>query len=187
MKEKGSNVKDFWQSFKKAAIESGVNDTVAEWYVNWSQRFAKSIKGTPLRSRSKKDVMDFLHSLSIQKGMDEWQVRQAAKALEFLYRDFLNIDLGIDPEKYLRDEGSSKKNTESFIFKDTVISQQDIVSRYNKPMRVRPTHFTFWFYSLESLQFCQMCRSDPVVFAFVFANEKSQAAPSAFQQFAKGS
>jgi hypothetical protein len=47
MKEKASNAKNFWQSFKKAAIESGVKDTVAEWYVNWSQRFAKSIKGTP--------------------------------------------------------------------------------------------------------------------------------------------
>jgi len=33
-----------------------------------------------------------------------------------------------------------------------------------KPMRVRPTLFTFWFYSLESLQFCQMCRSDPIVY-----------------------
>ena len=34
MKEKGSNVNNFWRNFKKAAIESGVNDTVAEWYVN---------------------------------------------------------------------------------------------------------------------------------------------------------
>ena len=132
MKEKGNNVKEFWKNFKKAAIESGVKDTVAEGYVNWSQQFAESIKGIPLRSRSKKDVIDFLHKLSLQKGIDGWQVEQAAKALEFLYRDFLNIDLGVDPDKYLRDETSSKKNTGSFIFKDTVISQQDIVTRYKE-------------------------------------------------------
>ena len=132
MKEKGSNVKEFWKNFKKKAIESGVKDTAADFYVNWSQQFAESIKGTPLRSRSKKDVIDFLHKLSLQKGIDGWQVEQAAKALEFLYRDFLNIDLGVDPDKYLRDETSSKKNTGSFIFKDTVISQQDIVTRYKE-------------------------------------------------------
>jgi integron integrase len=132
MKEKASNDNNFWQSFKNAAIESGVKDTVAEWYVNWSQRFAKSIKGTPLRSRSKKDVMDFLHNLSLEGGIDEWQVKQAAKALRFLYRDFLNIELGIDPERYPRDEGGSKKNTGTFIFKDTAISREDIVSRYKE-------------------------------------------------------
>jgi len=82
---------------------------------------AKSIKGRRLRSRSKEDVTDFLHNLSLQGGIDEWQVKQAAKALECLYRDFLNIDLGIDPDKYLRDEGSSKTDTESFIFRDAAI------------------------------------------------------------------
>jgi len=69
--------------------------------------------------------MDFLHNLSLQKGIDEWQVKQAAKALEFLYRHFLNTDLGIDPDKYVRDEGSSKRNAGSFIFKDTGVNPID--------------------------------------------------------------
>ena len=43
MKEEDSNVKNFKQDFKEADIESGAQDKIAEWYVNWSQRFAKSI------------------------------------------------------------------------------------------------------------------------------------------------
>lgn len=130
IKEKGNNVKIFWENFKKAAIESGVNDTVAEWYVTWSQRFAKSIKGKPLRSRSKKEVIEFLNKLSLQKGINEWQVNQAAGALEFLYHDFLNIDLGMEWDRYLKDEVISKQNDRSFIFHDTVLSKKEIFNNY---------------------------------------------------------
>jgi len=45
MKEKGNNVNIFWLNFKKAAIESGVKDTVAEWYVNWSRRLPNRLRG----------------------------------------------------------------------------------------------------------------------------------------------
>ena len=51
MREKGNDVNSFWNDFKRTALESGVKDTVAEWYVKWSEQFAKSIKGKPLRSR----------------------------------------------------------------------------------------------------------------------------------------
>jgi len=94
--------------------------------------------------------MDFLHNLSLQKGIDEWQVKQAAKALKFLYRDFLNIDLGIDPDKYRRDEGSSKSNAGSFIFKDTAISRQDIVSRYKEVFDRFRSELRILHYSLRT-------------------------------------
>jgi hypothetical protein len=81
MREKGNDVNNFWNDFKRTALESGVKETVAEWYVKWSEQFAKSIKGKPLRSRKNEDVVDFLYNLSSEKGIDEWQVNQAAEAL----------------------------------------------------------------------------------------------------------
>ena len=132
MKEKGNDVNKFWNDFKKAALESGVKDTVVDWYVKWSERFARSIKGKPLRSCTKRDVIDFLHKLSFEKGIDERQVNQAAEALEYLYHSFLNIDIGLDRDKDLKDEGIAKKNKGSFIFKDTALSRQEMVNHYKE-------------------------------------------------------
>ncbi len=57
----------------------------ADWYVNWAQKFAISIKGKKLRSRSVKDIGGFLNGLEAQKGVEPWQVDQARKAVIFLY------------------------------------------------------------------------------------------------------
>jgi len=94
MEEKDNTVKGFWENYRKAAIESGEKITTAQWYVTWAQRFDKSIKGRPLQSCSQEDVEAFLCKLSGKKNIYEWQLKQAVKALIFLYRDFLNIDPG---------------------------------------------------------------------------------------------
>ena len=52
MKAKGSDVKNFWQNFKKAAIESGVQDKIAEWYVNcraWKGVLFKKVDFTVMK------------------------------------------------------------------------------------------------------------------------------------------
>jgi len=47
-----------WENFKEATIESGVEASVAEGYVNWCQRFGKSVKGLHLRHVQKKHRRD---------------------------------------------------------------------------------------------------------------------------------
>ena len=109
MEEKGNTVKGFWEDYKKAAIESGEKITTAQWYVNRVQRFAKSIKDRPLQSCSQEDVEAFFCNLSGKKNIYEWQIKQAVKALMFLYRDFLNIDPGIDFDRIIRSKSSLKE------------------------------------------------------------------------------
>ena len=110
MEEKGNDVNKFWNDFKRTALESGVKETVAEWYVKWSERFAKSIKGKPLRLRKKEDVVDFLYKLSLEKGIEQWQINQAAEALKCLYNSFLKMDLGLDRDKDQGDEGKDDQD-----------------------------------------------------------------------------
>jgi len=92
MEEKSNKVNTFWAAYYDAAIASGIPEKTAEWHVNWAQKFAISIKGKKLRSRSVKDICDFLKGLEVQKGIEPWQVDQARKALIFLYRDFFKLN-----------------------------------------------------------------------------------------------
>ena len=132
MEEKGNTVKGFWEDYKKAAIESGVKITTAQWYATWAQRFAKSIKGRPLQSCSQEDVEAFLCELSGKKNIYEWQIKQAVKALMFLYRDFLNIDPGIDFDRIIRSKSGLKEKEvpRQIIFRDSVQYKKEIEKRY---------------------------------------------------------
>ena len=95
MEEKPDKVNTFWVADYDAALASGLPEKTAEWYVNWAQKFAISIKGKKLRSRSVKDMGGFLKGLEVQKGIEPWQVDQARKALIFLYRDSFKLNLRI--------------------------------------------------------------------------------------------
>lgn len=74
MEEKPNKVNTFWAAYYDAALASGLPEKAAEWYVNWAQKFAVSVKGKKLRSRSGKDIGDFLKGLAVQKGIESWQV-----------------------------------------------------------------------------------------------------------------
>ncbi len=76
-------------------VDSGVAKAKAIWYVNWAQKFASSLKGKPLRSRSAEDVRRFPGSLEKQENTEPWQVKQARDSLAFLYRNFLKLDLRV--------------------------------------------------------------------------------------------
>jgi len=67
MEEKPNKVNTFWAAYYDAALASGLPEKTAEWYVNWAQKFAISIKGKKLRSRSIKDRGGFLKGLEVQK------------------------------------------------------------------------------------------------------------------------
>jgi hypothetical protein len=88
MEEKLDKVNAFWAAYYDAVLGSGLPKKAVEWYVNWAQEFAASMKGKKLRSRSGKDIGHFLKGLVVQKGIEPWEVDQARKALIFLYRDF---------------------------------------------------------------------------------------------------
>ena len=47
--QKPKNVNKFWMLYHDAVIGSGILEKIAEWYVNWAQRFALSMKGKKLR------------------------------------------------------------------------------------------------------------------------------------------
>jgi len=58
--QKPKNVNKFWMLYRDAVIGSGILEKTAEWYVNWAQRFALSMKGKKLRSCSSRDIHTFL-------------------------------------------------------------------------------------------------------------------------------
>ena len=93
-----NNVKKFWDSYLQAVIASGVPANTAEWYVKWSEKFARATRGKSLRERSAADIRKFLFELSIQRGIQPWQLQQAEEALVFLYEGFLKVDFG---DRYL--------------------------------------------------------------------------------------
>ena len=98
MGDGGKEVKDFWQVYRDIVVKTGVPVEKAGWYVRWAEKFAKSIKGKPLKVRTRQDVEMFLDDLKV-KG-SSWQVEQARAALDILYGDLLNLDL----EKSNREE-----------------------------------------------------------------------------------
>lgn len=52
MYQKPNKVNNFWAAYYDAAVSSDIPEKTAEWYVNWAQRFALSMKGKKLESRS---------------------------------------------------------------------------------------------------------------------------------------
>jgi integron integrase len=140
------NVKLFWKSYRKAVIESGVPAKNADWYVRWAQKFDDSIQGKPIRERSAADIHKFLLELSIQPGIQPWQIQQAEKALFYLYQDFLKLDLGISSAQTLvpTEEKSTPHTNPSSNFKDRAISRpgenarwEEYFDRLRSALRVR--------------------------------------------------
>ena len=91
-----NTVNKFWDSYRQAAIASGVPAKNAEWFVKWAEKFAVATKAKPIRERSVADIRKFLFELSIQRSIQPWQVHQAEEALVFLYEGFLKLDLGLN-------------------------------------------------------------------------------------------
>lgn len=56
MTQKCDDINKFWQKFQKAVIDSGVSGAMAIWQIKWAKKFAVSLRGKPLRSRSAGDV-----------------------------------------------------------------------------------------------------------------------------------
>jgi len=127
-----NNVNKFWDSYRQAAITSGVPAKNAEWFVKWAEKFAAATKGKPIRERSVADIRKFLFELSIQRSIQPWQVHQAEEALVFLYEGFLKLDLGLNTVRPLVPApGSSKPNFKApQQFRDRALSKTEEKGRY---------------------------------------------------------
>ena len=141
-----NKVNKFWDSYRQAAIASGVPVKNAEWYLKWAEKFAVATKGKPIRERSVADIRKFLFELSIQRSIHPWQVHQAEEALVFLYEGFLKLDLGLDTVRPLVPgpgiSNSTLKAPQQF--KDRALSKTEektrygeLYSRFRSAMRVR--------------------------------------------------
>ena len=129
-----ANVKNFWGSFRKAGIASGVPEKNAEWYVRWAQKFSDFKKDKPLKKRSADDIRQFLLELGIQDRIQPWQVQQAEDALIFLYDTYLKSGLKL---KSLRPLGptpapSSFHSQKRKHFQDRMLSKSELDARYKK-------------------------------------------------------
>ncbi len=92
VKENGTEISDFWSSFKVAVLHAGVSENRVKWYLGWAQQFARSVPGIPLRDRSATHVNVFLQNLEGQDNVKGWQVSQASDSLRILYQDILGVD-----------------------------------------------------------------------------------------------
>ena len=68
MDQNANKVNKFWKGYYEAVVESGIPEKTAEWYANWAQKFAVSIKGTPLRRALPKISIVFWQTLKLRKG-----------------------------------------------------------------------------------------------------------------------
>ncbi len=128
-----ANVKNFWASFRKAVIASGVPEKNAEWYVRWAQKFSDYIKDKPLKSRSADVIRQFLLELSIQDRIQPWQVQQAEDSLIFLYDTYLKTGLKL---KSLRPLGPtpapSSFHSHRGHFRDRMLPKSELDARSKK-------------------------------------------------------
>ena len=141
-----NKVNKFWDSYRQAAIASGVPAKNVERYVKWAEKFAVATKRKPIRERSAADIRKFLFELSIQRSIHPWQVHQAEEALVFLYEGFLKLDLGLDTVRPLVPGPGISNPTfkASQQFKDRALSKTEekarygeLYSRFRSAMRVR--------------------------------------------------
>ena len=129
-----NKVNDFWDSYRQAAIASGVPVKNADWFVRWAEEFATATRGKALRERSAADIRKFLLELSIQRGIQPWQVNQAEEALVFLYEGFLKLDLGLNAVRPLGPaQGLVNPNLKTRQhFRDRTPSKAEEQARYGK-------------------------------------------------------
>ena len=147
-----ANVKNFWASFKKAVIASGVPEKNAEWYVRWARKFSDFMVDKPLKKRSAEDIRLFLLEFSMQHGIQPWQVQQAEDALIFLYDTYQKSGLKL---KSLRPLGptpalSSSHSHRRTHFRDRMLPRSELDARYKKLFERLRTAMRVRHYSIRT-------------------------------------
>ena len=80
-----TRVEEEWlESFRRALELHGRPADKHKWHIGWARKFAKRIGGRTIRKATRKDVEDFLATLSTSPGIAPWQTDQAADSLRIL-------------------------------------------------------------------------------------------------------
>ena len=83
---------DFWGDFADCVRREGIPEGQIRWFLRWAERFARSLRGIPLRDRSIEDVRRFLDDLKADEDVAPWQLEQARNAIGILCRNHLGLD-----------------------------------------------------------------------------------------------
>ena len=71
--------------FRKEAVEQGVKENAQRWYVIHLEQYIKAAEGKRLREHGPADITEYLMRLGRSRRIEDWQVGQAAHALEILF------------------------------------------------------------------------------------------------------
>ena len=81
----GNMVDEDWvEPFRRALALHGRPGDKHKWYIIWARKLAGRVKGRSLRQVTRKDVEEFLATLSTSPAVAPWQVDQAADSLSIL-------------------------------------------------------------------------------------------------------
>src|SRR5512139_3765987 len=75
---------DWVEPFRRALALHGRPEDKHKWYIIWARKLSERIKGRSLRQVARKDVEEFLATLSTSPVVAPWQVDQAADSLSIL-------------------------------------------------------------------------------------------------------
>jgi integron integrase len=82
------------QPFRRALTLHGRPGDRHKWYIVWARRFARRIGRGGVREATRKDVEEFLATLSTSPGIAPWQTDQAADSLRILIGSVFGQDWG---------------------------------------------------------------------------------------------
>jgi len=82
--------KDSWKEmYLRVLSETEVPDKRLRWYFVWVERFEKFLPEKQLAERTRDDVERFLEYWSDRSNIEDWQIRQASKALSIFFQRVL--------------------------------------------------------------------------------------------------
>ena len=110
MEKYRGDVNKFWVRYRDTLGEYNIPESQADEYVKWAERFARSIKGKPLRKRTISDIKKFISQLKKQKNINENQVNQARQAIYILYYKHLKIALEFS-KKEVKEESEKEQRS----------------------------------------------------------------------------
>lgn len=152
MKNDIKDVNRFWGSFRETVIKQGLSEFEADSYVKWGERFAISIKGIPLRQRTREHVISFIEKLKKENSNRGEEIERARKALYILYYKHLLLPLEKN-ETNIKDSGAAlNKSQEKELFKDTLSTKKEIINTHSDIIEKITNEIRYRHYSIKTEQ-----------------------------------
>lgn len=84
-----ARISKFWSDFTRTAADLGVKESAERWYVIQVEKYIKATEGKRLRDHGPADVTAYLERLGRSPRVEDWQLGQAAHALQILFCNLL--------------------------------------------------------------------------------------------------